>query len=83
MSVNLSRVTIIDLTYNSLLNDVKKYQEDTGLDISDMENILYRLLTVIKSDKEAYYTKTILDLTQKVQAMQEQEEEDDNSNDQS
>lgn len=83
MSVNLSRVTIMDLTYNSLLNDVKKYQEDTGLDISDMENILYRLLTVIKSDKEAYYTKTILDLTQKVQAMQEQEEEDDNSNDQS
>lgn len=80
--MDITRQIMLDIAYSELLGVIKKITQEKNLTVFDMENILYRLLNDIKSDKETQYSTDIVNLIYRVQQL-EKEVKNDKPNDQS
>ena len=69
------RQSVLDEIRIELLEAIKQVQAKRGLTIFDMENVLYQVLTDIKTEKEISYANTITQLTNKVRQMEKEKKE--------
>lgn len=79
----LEKNVVIDLTYNALANQVSLFQQQRKLTNDEIEGILIRILHDVQTARIVESANTILELTQKVEALEKKEAENDKSNDQS
>ncbi len=79
----LEKNVVIDLTYNALANQVNLFQQQRKLTNDEIEGILIRILHDVQTARIVESASTILELTQKVEAFEKKEAENDKSNDQS
>lgn len=80
--MDITRQILLDTASAELTDALKKIQQEKGLTIFDLENILYKLLDIVKSEKELQYSTDILNLVYRVQQL-EKEAKHDEPNDQS
>lgn len=80
--MNITRQVMLDIAYAELAGAIKKIEQDKGLTAIDMENVLYKLLNDIKTDKETQYSADIVNLIYRAQQL-EKEVNNDKPNDQS
>lgn len=67
--------TAIDKTRLELLQTIKQFQMKRGLNVFDMENILYQILTDIKIEKEMVYADEIFGLTTQLRQIEKEKKE--------
>lgn len=79
----LEKNVVIDLTYNALANQVSLFQQQRKLTNDEIEGILIRILHDVQTARIVESANTILELTQKVEAFEKKEAENDKSDDQS
>lgn len=63
----LPKTIMLDLTHDTILNQVKELQAQRGLTNCEMELILIKVLNDIKTAKERDYASAIFDLTYELQ----------------
>lgn len=81
----ISKQIILDKIKADIYNYLHEQPENYTITVSDMENILYCILSDIQKEKEKQYAKTILDLSTQLskleslpeKAMQEESENDE------
>lgn len=69
------RNAVLDEIRIDLLSVVKQLQTKRGLTIFDMENVLYQVLSDIKTEKEVSYANTITQLTHQVRQLEKEKKE--------
>lgn len=79
MSVQISKQVMMDKAFGELQTYITKVQCDNQLNSCDMEMLLYKALTFIKSYKEDIYSRELLQLANQLV----EKEETGNGNDQS
>lgn len=68
--MTITRQIMLDTGYKDLADAIKNIQTERDLTIFDIENILYRILNDIKSEKELQYSNDIINLASSIQQMQ-------------
>ena len=68
---NLSKGIIINLTANTLLNTALKLQQERGLNNEELELVISKVLLDVTNAKSLEYASKIVNLTSKVQALDE------------
>ena len=74
----LEKNVVIDLTYNALANQVSLFQQQRKLTNDEIEGILIRILHDVQTARIVESANTILELTQKVEALEKKEAEKEN-----
>lgn len=80
--MDIARQILVDIACAELTDTAKRIQQEKSLTVFDMENILYKLLDIVKSEKEVQYSTDIVNLAYRVQQL-EKEVKNDKPNDQS